>query len=102
MRGTRWLDEDEFVQLYKWLECRVEEMAQLHVDQPDADGRILDWSKTKNGKPHSLPVPDLAADLPASIEPNEHGWFSRRRRTRRGPSQPARSMPSCSGSAAAA
>jgi integrase len=96
VRGTRWLDEDEFVQLYKWLECpdvpvhppylravrvlmltgqRVEEMAQLHVDQWDADGRILDWSKTKNGKPHSLPAPDLAADLLESIKPNEHGWF---------------------------
>jgi integrase len=96
VRGTRWLDENEFVQLYKWLECpdvpvhppylravrilmltgqRVEEMAQLHVDQWDADERILDWSKTKNGKPHSLPVPDLAADLLESIKPNEHGWF---------------------------
>lgn len=96
VRGTRWLAEDEFVQLYKWLECpdvpihppylravrilmltgqRVEEVAQLHVDQWDADGRILDWSKTKNGKPHSLPVPDLAADLLESIKPNEHGWF---------------------------
>ena len=96
VRGTRWLDEDEFSQLYKWLECpdvpvhppylravrilmltgqRVEEMARLHVDQWDAEERILDWSKTKNGKPHSLPVPDLAADLLESIKPNEHGWF---------------------------
>ena len=56
--GTRWLDEDEFVQLYRWLECpdtpvhppytravrilmltgqRVEEIAALHVDQWDAE-----------------------------------------------------------------
>lgn len=52
--GTRWLDEEEFVHLYRWLECpdapvhppytravrilmltgqRVEEIARLHVDQ---------------------------------------------------------------------
>ncbi len=90
VRGTRWLDEDEFVATLQvarmpgragtplpYLRAvrvlmltgqRVEEMAQLHVDQWDADGRILDWSKTKNGKPHSLPVLDLAADLLESIK----------------------------------
>lgn len=94
--GTRWLDEDEFVQLYRWLECpatpvhppytravrilmltgqRVEEMARLHVDQWDAGERILDWSKTKNGKPHAIPVPDLAVELLEGIKPNEYGWF---------------------------
>jgi integrase len=55
--GTRWLSEEEFVRLYRWLECpdtpvhpsypraiqvimltgqRVEEIARLHVDQWDA------------------------------------------------------------------
>ncbi|MGD9724532.1 MULTISPECIES: site-specific integrase [unclassified Afipia] len=94
--GTRWLDEDEFVRLYRWLECpdapvhppytravrilmltgqRVEEIAMLHVDQWDARERIIDWSKTKNGKPHSIPVPPIAAELIESIIPNEFGWF---------------------------
>ena len=94
--GTRWLDEDEFVCLYRWLEYpdtpvhppyaravrilmltgqRVEEIARLHVDQWDAGERIIDWSKTKNGKPHAIPVPSLAAELIESIKPNEHGWF---------------------------
>jgi integrase len=94
--GTRWLDEDEFVRLYRWLECpdapvhppytravrilmltgqRVEEIASLHVDQWDAKERIIDWSKTKNGKPHAIPVPVLAAELIESIIPNQHGWF---------------------------
>jgi len=94
--GTRWLDEDEFVQLYRWLECpdspvhppytravrilmltgqRVEEIAALHIDQWDAAERIIDWSKTKNGKPHAIPVPPIAADLIESIVPNEFGWF---------------------------
>jgi integrase len=94
--GTRWLDEDEFVKLYRWLECpdtpvhppytravlilmltgqRVEEIARLHVDQWDAKEKIIDWSKTKNGKPHAIPVPPIAAELIESIIPNEHGWF---------------------------
>jgi integrase len=94
--GTRWLREDEFVRLYRWLECpdvpvhppytravrilmltgqRVEEISRLHVDQWDAKERIIDWSKTKNGKPHAIPLPSLAAVLIESIVPNEHGWF---------------------------
>jgi integrase len=94
--GTRWLDEDEFVQLYRWLECpdtpvhppytravqilmltgqRVEEIAALHNDQWDAKERIIDWSKTKNGKPHAIPIPPIAAELIESIVPNEFGWF---------------------------
>jgi integrase len=94
--GTRWLDEEEFVQFYRWLEYpdapvhppytravrilmltgqRVEEIAQLHVDQWDAKDRIIDWSKTKNSRPHAIPVPALAADLIDSIVPNEYGWF---------------------------
>lgn len=94
--GTRWLNEAEYVRLYRWLECpdapvhppytravrilmltgqRVEEIAKLHVDQWDAKERIIDWSKTKNGKPHAIPVPAVAAELIESITPNEHGWF---------------------------
>jgi integrase len=94
--GTRWLTEAEYVRLYRWLECpdapvhppytravrilmltgqRVEEIARLHVDQWDAKERIIDWSKTKNGKPHAIPVPAIAAELIESITPNEHGWY---------------------------
>jgi integrase len=94
--GVRWLREDEFARLYRWLECpnapvhppytravrilmltgqRVEEIAALHVDQWDAEERIIDWSKTKNGKPHAIPVPPIAAELIESILPNEFGWF---------------------------
>lgn len=94
--GTRWLDEEEFLRLYRWLECpdapvhtpytravriimltgqRVEEIARLHIDQWDAKERIIDWSRTKNGKPHAIPVPSVAAELMESIKPNEHGWL---------------------------
>jgi len=54
---------------------RVEEIARLHVDNWDAEERIIDWSKTKNGAPHAIPVPLIAAELIESIKPNEHGWF---------------------------
>jgi integrase len=94
--GTRWLSEAEFVRLYRWLESpdtpvhppytravrilmltgqRVEEIATLHADQWNAEERIIDWSKTKNGKPHAVPVPDLAVELIESIVPNKFGWF---------------------------
>lgn len=96
VRGTRWLSEDEFVQLYRWLECpdvtahrpylralqllmltgqRVEEIARLHADQWDAAEQIIDWSKTKNGKPHAIPAPSLAAEILQAITPNAYGWF---------------------------
>lgn len=94
--GTRWLDDDEWVQLYRWLECpdtpvhppylravqlimlsgqRVEEIARFHETQWDAPERIIDWSKTKNTRPHAIPLPDLAAELVESITPNEYGWY---------------------------
>lgn len=94
--GTRWLGEEDFVRLYRWLECpdapvhlpytravrilmltgqRVQEIARLHVDQWNETERIIDWSKTKNGKPHAIPVPALAAELIESIKPNEYGWL---------------------------
>ncbi|PPJ46411.1 site-specific integrase [Rhizobium sp. KAs_5_22] len=96
VRGTRWLSEEEFVRLYRWLECpdvpihpaypraiqlimltgqRVEEIARLRVDQWDAKEKIIDWSKTKNLQPHAVPVPSLAAELIESITPNEYGWY---------------------------
>ena len=94
--GTRWLNTEEFVRLYKWLECpsvpvhppytravrllmltgqRVEEIARLHIDHWDATERVIDCSKTKNTMPHAIPAPRLAAELIESIRPNEYGWF---------------------------
>lgn len=94
--GTRWLSENEFIQLYRWLEApdthvhppyvlavrflmltgqRVQEIAKLHVSQYDRAEQIIDWPKTKNTKPHAIPLPTIAAKILESIEPNEHGWF---------------------------
>ena len=63
------------VQLIMLTGQRVEEIARLHVDQWDAKERIIDWSRTKNDRPHAVPVPLLAAELIESIKPNEYGWF---------------------------
>lgn len=94
--GTRWLRDHDFVALYRWLENpsspihppyaravrilmltgqRVEEIASLHKDQYDRGEGLLDWSMTKNRKPHTIPLPELAVDLLEAIEPNSHGWF---------------------------
>jgi integrase len=35
----------------------------------------LTGQKQKNGKPHAIPVPAIAAELIESIVPNEYGWF---------------------------
>jgi len=96
VQGTRWLDDDEFVKLYRWLDCpdvpvhpsypravqlimltgqRVEEIASLHLDQWDAEERVIDWSKTKNLQPHAIPLPSLAAELIESIKPSASGWL---------------------------
>ena len=94
--GQRWLREEEWVQLWKWLEypdvtihppyCRairllmtcgqrVEEIAHLHVSQYDRAEKMIAWDKTKNGKAHAIPLPELAVELLDSIVPNEHGWM---------------------------
>ena len=94
--GTRWLTEEEYADLWHWLQQpdalvygpyvnaikllmltgqRVQEIATLHASQFDKEERLIDWSKTKNGKPHCIPLPGMAYDLLCSIEPNEHGWF---------------------------
>ena len=94
--GSRWLDEKEWCQLWWWLEGpdrpvhepylramqmlmltgqRVQEVCTLHVDQYDRVEKLLNWSKTKNGKPHTVPLPARAVELLESITPSKEGWF---------------------------
>lgn len=96
VRGERWLREEEWVQMWRWLQNpdveihpaypraimllmltgqRVQEICTLHVDQYDREEGMIDWSKTKNGKPHAIPLPSLAIELLDSLTPNEHGWY---------------------------
>lgn len=94
--GTRWLDEENWCTLWHWLTCpdrpvhepylramqllmltgqRVQEICTLHVDQYDKSEGLLDWSKTKNGKPHTIPLPQMAKDLIDSLVPSKAGYF---------------------------
>ena len=94
--GERWLREEEWVKMWRWLQHpdatthesyplaimllmltgqRVQEICTLHKDQYDAAEGVIDWAKTKNGRPHAIPLPSLAKELLDSITPNEHGWF---------------------------
>ena len=94
--GERWLREEEWVQMWRWLQNpdvpihpaypraimllmltgqRVQEICTLHKDQYLKEEGMLDWSKTKNGRPHSIPLPGLAIELLDSLTPNEYGWF---------------------------
>lgn len=52
---------------------RVREILALRADQWDAEAGVLSWAKTKNGKPHAIPVCRQAARILESIQPNEHG-----------------------------
>jgi integrase len=80
----RWLDQPGtplttryLVALRIIMACgtRVTEIAGLRAGQWDSAERLLSWEKTKNGRPHLLPVPAIAAELLDSLTPNEHGWY---------------------------
>jgi integrase len=36
---------------------------------------LIDMQAGDLGKPHAIPVPEVAAELIQSIKPNAHGWF---------------------------
>jgi integrase len=36
---------------------------------------MIYWGKTKNGLPHSIPVPPQAADILTRLVPNKHGLY---------------------------
>lgn len=76
--GQRWLSPEEFVALLRWcrerdtygrtvLELlaltgqRAGEIRGLHADQ--WDGEMLYWAKTKNGRPHAIPVVPRVAEI---------------------------------------
>jgi len=79
--GERHLSPDEFVAFWKWLDThkdsstaasaiqvimatgqRVTEILRVAIDHYDKREKIVDWSKTKNGMPHAIPLPQIAAD----------------------------------------
>lgn len=54
---------------------RVEEVVRIcerYYVQPEG---LMEWDKTKNGKPHAIPLPKQAAAIMATIRPNKHGNY---------------------------
>jgi integrase len=92
--GTRFLLPAEFRTLWLWLEARdersglapalrlimasgqrVEEILRLDTSSFDRDSATLSWTKTKNGLPHSIPLPRQALDILTKLPTNKHGLF---------------------------
>ncbi len=54
---------------------RVQEILRLtdsHYERPE---RLLVWRKTKNGLPHSLPLPSIAIEIVDHLMTNDAGYF---------------------------
>lgn len=93
--GNRWLSELEYKQLLNSLASfgrrrtkvreavevlmltgqRVREILQLKAHQWNSAERLLIWEKTKNGKPHVLPVCKRAAAILDGLKPSSEGWL---------------------------
>ncbi len=85
--GTRWLDVPEYLQLLSWAEKgkpgtarhaiavilltgqRVSEVCRIAAVDWDIPERTMHWPKTKNGRPHTVPVCERAARLLDAIKP---------------------------------
>jgi integrase len=91
--GERWLDIDEWRQVWRWATAgrpggsrtvvalllltgqRVPEITSLRAEQWDSAERILHWPTTKNGWPHTIPVCELAALLLDALQPGPGGYL---------------------------
>lgn len=77
-----WCEENEFrtplcaaLRLQAATGQRVKEIVRITAASYDAAEQILDWSKTKNGHPHSIPLPAQAIEVMRCLRPNRHGLF---------------------------
>ncbi len=94
--GQRFLREEEFVSLWVWLGSmwterqrlvaaaikllmltgqRPSEILRLSVDNCYFGEGVIEWSNTKNGRPHAIPMGEMVEDILRGIEPNEAGLF---------------------------
>lgn len=92
--GNRFLTPTEFHMFWEWLIAnrtrsvsapalqlimatgqRVREilcLTELHYDRHE---HMLNWKKTKNGLPHSLPLPEIAIEILDDLVTNDGGYF---------------------------
>lgn len=54
---------------------RTEEILRISNQVYDKAEKMLDWSKTKNGLPHTIPLPQQAVDLLDSAPVNSQGLY---------------------------
>jgi integrase len=92
--GNRFLSANEFRTFWLWLETkdadfvaapagrlimatgqRISEILCLTKTHYDAAESILDWSKTKNGQPHAIPLPDAAVKILGTLIPDKLGHY---------------------------
>lgn len=92
--SLRFLDQGEFRAFWRWLERspgerrtmdairlimatgqRVCEILRLRVEYYDMANRLIEWPKTKNRMPHSIPLSPQAIAILDGLEPNEHGLY---------------------------
>lgn len=92
--SKRYLMADELLALWRWCEqnehrtnmCmvlrlmiatgqRIGEIVSICDKVYDADEGMFAWEKTKNGLPHSIPLPRQAVDVMRSIRTNAHGMY---------------------------
>jgi integrase len=92
--GERFLSIDEFRTFWLWLADyqeasgkapavrlimatgqRVEEILRINVTGYDEEKKLLSWEKTKNGLPHSIPLPEQAIEILDGLFANKHGLF---------------------------
>lgn len=92
--GERHLSPAQFRAFWRWLEGqdersgvapafraimatgqRITEILRVSAAALDPVENLIDWSKTKNGKPHTLPLPPQAVAIFAALTPNRHGLF---------------------------
>lgn len=92
--GHRFLTPMEFRQFWAWLDenhtrsrsssaiqlmmatgQRVQEILRLTDSHYDQSQRLLVWKRTKNGLPHSLPLPEIAVSILEDLTTNEAGFY---------------------------
>lgn len=92
--GTRFLGVPELRDFYLWLEStaadsmasriamleiltgqRCVEIRRMRSKYFDAAEAIYEWPKTKNKKPHAIPLPARAVKLLKETKPNENGLY---------------------------
>jgi len=96
--GDRFLSPAEFRTVWLWLDPyrsesliaaavmikmatgqRSEEVLGISEPRYDRQKAMVSWEKTKNGLPHSIPMPHQATAILDGLRPNKHGLFFPRR-----------------------